>query len=249
MQEREETQRTRSIVRHTDSARFVINLHALHNHKPIRDAVPYHLRKFPKFFPDRMALHREAAASLRNTSFQKKLAREARARKQAEDARQALPLAAGELALELLSMEQTDELNGVSTVDAVDDDMYEAIVVEPHGPRGRRRTGRGRGRSNGRGRSSGRGRGTRAGGGHQGHVANSSSNLRTADAGWHEDKEGPPQAGVAISDQDMSSGHILVGEETSNPPQPGSDPMGSRKRTRMAEDSLATDGEPRIDRR
>ena len=76
---------------HSRTDQFVLNLIGLHNHRHIRYALPLHLRQIPFFFTTetRKALHLTAAASLRNVQLQKRLEKEAAARKKAEDARHA----------------------------------------------------------------------------------------------------------------------------------------------------------------
>ncbi|KAI0755370.1 hypothetical protein C8Q80DRAFT_428645 [Daedaleopsis nitida] len=85
-QEREETSRTRAVLEHTNNIQYVINTHALHNQLYLRQHLPPALFEIPCFFADRPTLHRQAAESLRDTKLQKKLAREALIRKNAETA-------------------------------------------------------------------------------------------------------------------------------------------------------------------
>ncbi|EPQ49937.1 hypothetical protein GLOTRDRAFT_97310, partial [Gloeophyllum trabeum ATCC 11539] len=91
-QEREETTRTKSIVKHTEYPYYLLNIYSLHNNNIIREAVPLHLRSRPPLYLDRHELHISAAASLRDEKLQKKLAKEAAIRKQAETARLAANL-------------------------------------------------------------------------------------------------------------------------------------------------------------
>ncbi|KAF7790927.1 hypothetical protein EIP86_001886 [Pleurotus ostreatoroseus] len=91
-QERQQVSQTRHVVQHEDSTRYIVNMSALHNHCEIRRALPSHLINLPTFFADREQLHRTAAATLRDQKLQKKLAKEANARKQAEAARQSASL-------------------------------------------------------------------------------------------------------------------------------------------------------------
>ncbi|TFK45608.1 hypothetical protein OE88DRAFT_1715312 [Heliocybe sulcata] len=77
MQEREETAQTRAVIQHSDSPYSIINMYALHNNLQLQAAVPPHLQLRQPLYPDRTTLHRGAAASLRDTKLQKKLAKEA----------------------------------------------------------------------------------------------------------------------------------------------------------------------------
>lgn len=88
-QEREQTTHLRSIVRHTDSHNFILNMHALHNHSHIRRAILPSLSKPPDPGLNRVSLRNEAATELQDQALQKKFSRETRARKAAEDARHA----------------------------------------------------------------------------------------------------------------------------------------------------------------
>ncbi|KAI0828596.1 hypothetical protein BC628DRAFT_1428616 [Trametes gibbosa] len=88
-QEREDSTRTRVVVEHRDTTNYILNLVALHNQARLRAALPTHLTARTASFQDRLALHKCAAKSLRDTKLQKKLAREAQVRKSAEAALQA----------------------------------------------------------------------------------------------------------------------------------------------------------------
>ncbi|TBU58803.1 hypothetical protein BD310DRAFT_785140, partial [Dichomitus squalens] len=66
-QEREDTTQSRTVVSHTNSTLYVVNLQALHNQHWMRLTLPDHLRTRPVFFTERAVLHQHAAASLRNT--------------------------------------------------------------------------------------------------------------------------------------------------------------------------------------
>lgn len=85
-QEREVTAQARATIRHNDNKVYVVNLHAIHNRDHLKLAVPRTMQIIQSPFEDRNQLYTDAAASLRNQNFQKKLAKEATARKQAEDA-------------------------------------------------------------------------------------------------------------------------------------------------------------------
>ncbi|TFK51166.1 hypothetical protein OE88DRAFT_1735116 [Heliocybe sulcata] len=86
-QEREETTRTKAVVEHSEYPYFLVNIYSLHNNALLRAAVPPDLWQRPPLFTDRNSLHRAAAASLRDDKLQKKLAKDAAIRKQAETAR------------------------------------------------------------------------------------------------------------------------------------------------------------------
>ncbi|CDO77550.1 hypothetical protein BN946_scf184912.g49 [Trametes cinnabarina] len=90
LQERELTTRTRPVVQHTDETHFLINSYALHNHRYLRQTLPPTFFSHTSLFPDRSAVHRHTAATLRDSKLQKKLAKEAAIRKTAEAARKAL---------------------------------------------------------------------------------------------------------------------------------------------------------------
>ncbi|THG97104.1 hypothetical protein EW026_g4840 [Hermanssonia centrifuga] len=146
MQERQAVTRTRQIVSHKNSGRYIVNMHALHNHRYIRRALPPSLATFPTFFGDRLSLHLAAASSLRDQRLQKKLAKEASSRKQAEDARRANTIAAAENeSLGLLG----DDVNELEMFGSTTELLQPGIGidlplrVEPRGPRGRRGSARG----------------------------------------------------------------------------------------------------------
>lgn len=112
---------------------------ALHNHQWIREALPDQLRQPPTFFTDRTAVHLAAAASLRDTQLQKKLAKEAAACKKAEEAQLTALLVLGDPELEGevdgISAKQADEGEvdgiGVNQVDEADPSMILELVPEP----------------------------------------------------------------------------------------------------------------------
>jgi len=81
LQERQTTERTQMIVKHTDDARFILNMHALHNSHLIRKALPHQLTKPVLRFPDRAAIHNQLAAKLRETGPAKRA--ESKAKSQA----------------------------------------------------------------------------------------------------------------------------------------------------------------------
>ena len=71
---------------HSELPHFIINMNTLHNQRDLRAALPHHLTKLPTWFGDRTSIHTQAAASLRDAKFQKKIAKDAAIRKQAETA-------------------------------------------------------------------------------------------------------------------------------------------------------------------
>ncbi|TBU53792.1 hypothetical protein BD310DRAFT_951832 [Dichomitus squalens] len=73
-QEREMTSRSRAVVAHRPTPFYVVNRHAIHNQRLIRTALPPYLQVRPTFFSDRTSLYLTAAASLRDTKLQKKIA-------------------------------------------------------------------------------------------------------------------------------------------------------------------------------
>ncbi|KAI9000497.1 hypothetical protein BD414DRAFT_404535 [Trametes punicea] len=85
-QERENSTRTRAVIKHSDMTHYVLNTVALHNHAFLQQSLPPHLRAHPTFFTERALLHQRAAECLRDTRLQKKLAREALIRRNAEAA-------------------------------------------------------------------------------------------------------------------------------------------------------------------
>lgn len=85
-QEREDTTRTRTVVSHKEDKTFILNLHAVHNCSYLQQALPTALQNTTTPFTDREELLRNAARSLRDQKLQKKLAKDATARKHAEDA-------------------------------------------------------------------------------------------------------------------------------------------------------------------
>ncbi|TFY81246.1 hypothetical protein EWM64_g2769 [Hericium alpestre] len=66
MQERLITAQSRLLVQHSDNIHFIVNMHALHNHKQIRKALPSHLVKSSFSIADVASLRRDAAASIRS---------------------------------------------------------------------------------------------------------------------------------------------------------------------------------------
>ncbi|KAH9946546.1 hypothetical protein B0H21DRAFT_808883 [Amylocystis lapponica] len=145
-QERELTSQVRTVVEHRDTISYVVNTHSLHNQQHLRRALPPHLLMSPSFFADRLVLHREAAASLRDHILQKKLARDAAVRKRAEDALR-LANQGGSMELSLLDDESThaghsswtdpdhDELPGGGDNRKL---IFDDTIVAPRGPRQRR---------------------------------------------------------------------------------------------------------------
>ncbi|KAI0369657.1 hypothetical protein BV20DRAFT_945672 [Pilatotrama ljubarskyi] len=143
-QEREVTLRTRTTITHTDKTHFVLNMHGLHNHSLIRSCLPAALLSPKTYFPanERMALHRTAAESLRDTKLQKKLAKEAAIRKTAEDAL-AKVNKPGTIDLLGLGVPEDDTGSHLAISTPVVDGRIaappnRAPVVAPRGPRQRR---------------------------------------------------------------------------------------------------------------
>ncbi|KAH9927295.1 uncharacterized protein B0H18DRAFT_907557, partial [Fomitopsis serialis] len=85
-QEREETSRTRAIIRHRDTTTFIINMHSIHNRQYLKKAIPSSLQQRSPLFEDRDRLHMDAATSLRDQKLQKKIAKDTAIRKRAEEA-------------------------------------------------------------------------------------------------------------------------------------------------------------------
>ncbi len=131
-------------------------MHALHNQKLIRAAVPSYLQTRLSIFSDRSSLYRAAATSLRDTKLQKKLARDATVRKQAENA---LRSADALHAVDLIGLNETTSEEDRTTLTPEDDPQDTAelppdtattvqsqpsyqptlnVPVAPRGPRQRR---------------------------------------------------------------------------------------------------------------
>ncbi|KAI0689246.1 hypothetical protein C8T65DRAFT_731047 [Cerioporus squamosus] len=96
--EQPELRLSRKSEKHKDNVHYVINTLTLHNQHFLRMAVPAALLKYHSYFADRHAIHKHAAESLRDNKLQKKLAREALIRKNAEAALRAInPAAAADI--------------------------------------------------------------------------------------------------------------------------------------------------------
>ncbi|KAJ7838296.1 hypothetical protein B0H14DRAFT_3700910 [Mycena olivaceomarginata] len=67
LQEREETDRTTSLIKHTDDDHFVLNMSALHNSAQLRRALPRSLTDIQPLYGDRLALHKLAAEKARDS--------------------------------------------------------------------------------------------------------------------------------------------------------------------------------------
>ncbi len=65
-QERMKTKMTERVIKHTDNGKFILNMHALHNAAHIRKVLPRNLTAPKPYIQDRVSLHREAAAQLRD---------------------------------------------------------------------------------------------------------------------------------------------------------------------------------------
>ncbi|KAJ7354128.1 hypothetical protein DFH08DRAFT_912734 [Mycena albidolilacea] len=71
-QERSQSKLTQKIISHSDTSRFLINMHALHNAHLIRETLPRHLTAPRQLFSDRCAKHFEFAAALREVGPEKR---------------------------------------------------------------------------------------------------------------------------------------------------------------------------------
>ncbi|KAJ7732086.1 hypothetical protein B0H14DRAFT_2314270, partial [Mycena olivaceomarginata] len=67
LQEREETDRTTSLIKHTDDDHFILNMSALHNSAQLRRALPRSLTDIQPLYGDRLALHKLAAEKARDS--------------------------------------------------------------------------------------------------------------------------------------------------------------------------------------
>ncbi|KAJ7687881.1 hypothetical protein B0H14DRAFT_3101310 [Mycena olivaceomarginata] len=103
-QEREETSRNISLIKHSNDDHFVINMAALHNFVKLCRALPRALTDLQPLFPDRVAFHKEAAEK----TAEKRRAKAAEKKREAE-----LAAAAARQAEEALAtgeeIEQSDE--------------------------------------------------------------------------------------------------------------------------------------------
>jgi hypothetical protein len=80
-QEREDTSRDKSLIKHTDDDHFLINMGALHNFTKLCRVLPRELTRLKPLFPDRIEFHKKVAQ-------QAKLGRDARRKKTAAKRRQ-----------------------------------------------------------------------------------------------------------------------------------------------------------------
>lgn len=74
--EREVTTSTRTIVKHSDSDHFIVNMHALHNHEHISRVVPLELRASSFKVDDEKKLREDAAMKVRDKKNQQALAKQ-----------------------------------------------------------------------------------------------------------------------------------------------------------------------------
>ncbi|KAJ7038886.1 hypothetical protein C8F04DRAFT_950605, partial [Mycena alexandri] len=70
-QERLESRKTQKLIIHSDTTRFLLNTHALHNAHLIREILPRHLTAPKPLFSDRYAKHCEFTAGLREIGPEK----------------------------------------------------------------------------------------------------------------------------------------------------------------------------------
>jgi len=77
VQERRETSVTRQAIVHTNDTHFIINMHALHNAKLLRQVLPRSMTEPQPYVPDRRAHHCNSAARLRATNTEKRAEKQA----------------------------------------------------------------------------------------------------------------------------------------------------------------------------
>lgn len=111
MQERQETTRTISLIRHEDDDHFVINLHALHNATLLRNILPRRLTAPKPMYEDQRAQHYEIATKLRTTQAAKR-ARTAAKSRETREASKAKQQANQLSAVEDREIESEEELDG-----------------------------------------------------------------------------------------------------------------------------------------
>jgi len=116
-QEREDTSRTRAVIRHRDTTMFIVNMHSIHNRQYLKKAIPTSLQLTAPLFDDRDRLHIDAATSLRDQKLQKQLAKEATIRKRTEEALQVANEQGGTCTI-LLQDESIDSELGEAPLDA-----------------------------------------------------------------------------------------------------------------------------------
>jgi hypothetical protein len=93
LQERQESEKTTSVISHRNRPWYIINTHAFHNAMKLRKLLPPHLTEPRHLYPNRCHRHREIAKTLVITRAEKKAetarkAAETRARKAAKKAGQ-----------------------------------------------------------------------------------------------------------------------------------------------------------------
>ncbi len=72
IQERQETTKTRKVIKHCDNAHFIINTHALHNAAQLRQFLPRYLTVPRPLYGNRRKRHDELGAVLIVTQAEKK---------------------------------------------------------------------------------------------------------------------------------------------------------------------------------
>lgn len=114
-QEHEDTDRTESLIQHTDDDNYLVNLYGLHNASILRDVLPRHLVKPSLLFPEQKERHDERAAALRLRNSakraQNKEKRKAKTKnqvKQNEAEAEVLPLSDSEAEAESEDTEQEE---------------------------------------------------------------------------------------------------------------------------------------------
>lgn len=65
-EERQLTEVTEAALKHRDNTKFIINMHAIHNHQIIRSALPRHLSKCLRFVDNHGDIRATASSKLRS---------------------------------------------------------------------------------------------------------------------------------------------------------------------------------------
>ncbi|KAJ7080438.1 hypothetical protein B0H15DRAFT_787211 [Mycena belliarum] len=135
-QEREDTDRDRSLIKHGDDDHFVLSLIALHNYERLRRVLPGSLTKLQPLKPEREVFHHEAATKAqllrvakREKTAQKRRATAAEKKKQAEKAvavAEAAALAAQQVEAGEGDVDDTDH----SDVESQEDDLEQELDSE-----------------------------------------------------------------------------------------------------------------------
>ncbi|KAI0644697.1 hypothetical protein C8Q79DRAFT_912903 [Trametes meyenii] len=183
-QERESTSQSRTVLLHSNSPLYVVNMHALHNQHLLARALPESLRTPASYFTDRTALHTAAAESLRDGKLRKKIAKEAAVRKSAEEALRRMNTPASlnligigetspptadseaqdnERQNTLVDLEPSRIVDNSVSVQASGVKLHESAPAAPRGPRQRRPKTQTSSRTNDQGASTSRGQGASRG--------------------------------------------------------------------------------------